>query len=71
MGNQLINSVVTVLVAVIGLALVATLVSRNAQTGQVLTSGGRAFSGILGTALSPVSGSGFGSFGGAAEYLQP
>jgi hypothetical protein len=65
MGSQLVSGVVTVLTAIIGVAIVATLVSKNAQTGTVLTSAGTAFSGALGTALSPVSGSsGLGNLGG-------
>lgn len=56
MGSQLVNSIVTVLVAIIGVAIVAVLVSRNAQTSQVIGAGGQAFSGALGTALSPVTG---------------
>jgi hypothetical protein len=58
------NSVVTIAIAIIGIAGLAVLVSRQAQTPQVLTAAGGAFSGALGTALSPVtgSGSGFGNF---------
>jgi uncharacterized membrane protein YbjE (DUF340 family) len=63
MSDQLISSVVTVLTAVIGVAIIAVLVSKNANTSGVITAGGSAFSGALGTALSPVTGGGgFGSF---------
>ncbi len=58
MGDQLITSVVTVLTAIIGVAIIAVLVSKNANTAQVLSSGSQAFSSALGTALSPVVGSG-------------
>jgi PRD1 phage membrane DNA delivery len=58
-GDKLITSVVSVLVAIVGVAIIAVLVSKNAQTPQVLTSAGTAFSGILKAAVSPVSGSGF------------
>lgn len=65
MGEQLITSVVTVLTAIIGVAIIAVLVSRNANTVGVISAGGSAFSGALGTALSPVTGaSGFSNFGG-------
>lgn len=52
--------------AIIGLAIVAVLVSRNAQTGQVIGSAGRAFTSAIGAAVAPVTGAGFGggSFGG-------
>jgi PRD1 phage membrane DNA delivery len=62
MGDSLITSVVTVLTAIVGVAIIATLVSKNANTAGVLTAGGSAFSNALGTALSPVTG-GSGSFG--------
>lgn len=80
MSEQLITSVVTVLTAIIGVAIIAVLVSRNANTVGVIQAGGGAFSGALQTALSPVSGNNFGGgfgsygggFGGGASYgLQP
>jgi hypothetical protein len=62
MGQNLINSLVTVAVAIIGVAIVAVLVSKNAQTTQVLGAASSGFSGALSTALSPVTGgSGLGS----------
>lgn len=60
--DRLTESVVTIAVAIIGLATLAVLVSRNANTAGVITSAGRAFSGSLGVAVSPVTGgSGMGS----------
>jgi hypothetical protein len=50
------DSVVTVLLAIIGVAVIAVLVSKQANTGSVLTSGGGAISQALGCALSPVTG---------------
>lgn len=70
MSDQLITSVVTVLTAIIGVALIAVLVSKNANTTNVITSGAQGFSTALGTALSPVvGGSTFGSGGGAGIGL--
>ncbi len=64
MGDQLITSVVTVLTAIVGVAIIAVLVSKNANTVGVIQAGGGAFSQSLSTALSPVTGqSGFGNFG--------
>lgn len=60
MSDQLIGGVVTVLTAIIGVAIIAVLVSGNAQTSNVLMSGGRAFAGALQAAEAPVSGSSFG-----------
>lgn len=65
MGSQFLNSVVTVAVAIIGVAIVAVLVSKNAQTSQVISSASSGFSGALKTALSPVTGgSGLDNLGG-------
>lgn len=70
MSDQLIASVVTVLTAIVGVAIIATLVSKNANTAGVLSAGGSAFSSALGTALSPVTGGGgFGSFTGGGAPL--
>lgn len=56
MSDSLGTSIVTVLLALIGVAVIAILISPKAQTGKVLTAGGGAFSGILATALAPVTG---------------
>jgi hypothetical protein len=70
MSNELITSVVTVLTGIIGVAIIATLVSKNANTSQVIQSGGSAFSQSLATALSPVTGSGgLGSFSGSGAGI--
>lgn len=67
MGENIINQGAAILLGVIGIATLAVLVSKNAQTGSVLTSGGQAFAGILQAAESPVSGgSGLTNFGGAS-----
>jgi hypothetical protein len=58
MSEQLITSVVTVLTAIIGIAFIAVLVSRNANTAGVIQAGASGFSQSLATALSPVTGSG-------------
>ncbi|MGH7955116.1 MAG: hypothetical protein ACREOZ_04065 [Gloeomargaritales cyanobacterium] len=57
MGDQLIASVVTVATAIVGLAIIAVLVSRNAATPQVITAGGNAFSHAIESAVNPFSGS--------------
>jgi hypothetical protein len=54
MGEQMVSSVVTVAVAIVGLAIIATLVSRNADTANVISAGGSAFSGALTAAEGPV-----------------
>ena len=71
MGNQLVNSLVTVALAIVGVAIVAVLVSNNANTSAVIGAASQGFSGALGTALSPVTGSGgmSGFPGGGGGYI--
>lgn len=54
-GNSLITSIATAGAAIIGVAFLAILLSRNSQTAQVITAGGQAFSQDLGAALAPVT----------------
>jgi len=58
--DKLIKEFGVIAAGIIGLATIAVLVSRNAQTGQVITSGGNAFANLISAAVSPVSGGGFG-----------
>lgn len=58
MSDSLVTALVAVLTGLIGLAAIAVLVSPNAKTGSVLTSGGNAFSTTLRAAVSPVTGGG-------------
>jgi hypothetical protein len=54
--DHLITSLVTVATAIIGVAIIAVLVSQRAQTGSVIQAAGEAFSGALNAAESPVTG---------------
>lgn len=65
MSDSLATSIVTVLLAVIGVAVIAVLVSKKAATVDVLGAGSKGFSGILGSALSPITG---GTFTGGAAF---
>lgn len=65
MSDSLATSIVTVLLAVIGVAVIAVLVSPKAQTSSVIGAGSRGFSNILGSALSPITG---GTFTGGAAF---
>lgn len=64
MAENLISGVVTVVLAIIGVAIIAVLVSQRAQTPQVLSAAGGFVSSTLGSALSPVTGGGGLGFGG-------
>lgn len=60
MSESLINSVVSIGAAIVGLAVIAVIVSRNANTAGVLSAAGSSFSQAIGAAVSPVTGgSGF------------
>lgn len=56
MGNNFMGQLVVVLTGIIGVALVAVLVSKNANTSGVINSGGNALTNFLKTAVSPVTG---------------
>ncbi len=52
--DDMVKALVTILTAVIGVAIVATLFSKKSNTAGVLSAGGNAFSSILNSALSPI-----------------
>jgi len=56
--NNAVGAIVTIATAIVGVALLAVLVSKNAQTPQVLTSAGNAFSSAITAAVSPITGGG-------------
>jgi hypothetical protein len=57
--NSFMEAIVTIALAITGVAIVATLVSRKAQTPQVIQSVGTAYSSALGVALAPVTGAAY------------
>lgn len=59
------SEIMTIASAIVGLAIIATLVSNKANTSNVLRSAGGAFSGAIGAAVSPVTG---GNFGGSSSF---
>lgn len=66
---------VTVIGLIVGVAIVAVLVSKQAQTPQVFQSVGGALAGVIGAAVSPITGSTsysnmFGSPGNTAAGTQ-
>lgn len=73
MGEKLVTSVVTIALAIVGVAIIAVLVSKNANTTGVIQSASSGFSQTLATAISPVTGaggSGLGTnFGGLGSGL--
>jgi hypothetical protein len=55
MGDNIISSVVGILTAIVGLAIIAVVLSKNSYTSQTIGAAGSAFQSILGKAVSPVS----------------
>lgn len=65
MDSNVTGSIVTIATAIVGVAILAVLVSKNANTSGVITAAGNAFSGALGVAEGPVTNSGgLGNMGG-------
>jgi len=54
--NSTVEAMVTIALAIVVVAVVATLVSKQANTSGVIQSFGSAFSNALGVATSPVTG---------------
>lgn len=52
--DKVTETIVTIAVSIIGLATLAVIVGRNAQTSKVISSIGDAFSKAIKTAVSPV-----------------
>ena len=49
------GGIITILVAIIGLATLAVIVGKNSQTSQVVKTAGDTFNQLLHTAVSPVA----------------
>lgn len=62
--NSTVATIVGILTAVLGLALVSVLISRSANTAQVIGAASQGFGGIIATAVSPITGGGAAGFGG-------
>lgn len=60
--NSLIEAVVSIATAIVGVALLAVLVSRNANTANVIGASGNAFATALGAATGPVTGDSYSGF---------
>lgn len=85
MPDKIGTAIIAIGTAIIGVAILAVLLSKNSQTSQVVSSVGSAFGNVLAVAISPISGatvtpnlagsgsSGFGSFtnGSSGSSLSP
>jgi hypothetical protein len=59
--NQLVNSMTVLLSAIIGVAILSVLVSKNSNTTGVIGAASTGFEGILGAAEGPITGNGVGA----------
>lgn len=66
--NQIVNSITVILSAVVGIAILSVILSRNSNTSGVISSGASGFAKILGAAEGPVSGSGIGGDLGGIDF---
>ena len=64
--NQLVNSLTVILAAVVGVAILSVILSKNSNTANVLSAGAKGFSDILGAAEAPVTGN---TIGGGSGYM--
>ena len=62
MGEQLVTSLTAIGTAIISVAIISVLVSKQSNTSGVISAGGSAFSQALSVAVSPVTGNSL--FGG-------
>jgi PRD1 phage membrane DNA delivery len=70
MGDQVIQGVVTIASAIVGIAIIAVLVSKQANTGSVISSAASGFAQDIGAAVSPITGgSSFAGGGGGLSSI--
>lgn len=62
MSDKLFDSLTTIALAIVGIAILAVLVSKNAQTPQVIKAASAGFAQDIGAAVSPVTGGGMSGF---------
>jgi len=56
MGREMFEPVITIATAIVGLAIIAVLVSQKSNTSGVFAAAGGAFSNAVSAAVSPVTG---------------
>lgn len=61
MSDNLITAVVSIVLAIIGLASLSVVLSKNANTSGVLQSAAQGLSTDIGAAVAPIGGGGLGS----------
>lgn len=59
--SEIWSGVITIAVAIIGVATLSVIVSKQSNTANVLQAAGQSFSGALATAVSPITGQSYNS----------
>ena len=62
MSDNFVTGLTSVALGVLGVATLAVIFSRNADTAQVIKAGGSALSQNIGAAVSPITGGGIGGY---------
>ena len=62
--DNLLTPFVTIGTAIVGLAILAVIVSKNSNTANVIGAAAQGFAADIGAAVSPVTGGTFSNFGG-------
>ncbi len=68
MSDQLITAIVSIVLAIIGLAALATVLGGKAQTSDVIKSASSGLSTDIAAAVAPVSGGGIGGGVSSVSY---
>jgi hypothetical protein len=63
MGDKALGTIAAIIAGIITVAIVAVIVSKNANTAAVITGSGTALSGVISAAVAPVASNGGGGFG--------
>lgn len=69
MSSEIVGAVVSIALAIIGLATLAVLLSRGSNTAGILGAGGSALARDISAATAPVTGATFGALGATGGDL--
>ena len=69
MSSEIIGAIVSIALAIVGLATLAVILSRGSNTSGVLSAGGSALARDISAATAPVTGSTFGALGATGGDL--
>ena len=62
MGREVLDTILGIVTAIVGLAIISVLLSKNANTVNVIKASGSALASDITAATAPITGGGFGGF---------